>query len=119
MKTTLCFLAAISLLFAGCSFTANNQAVAKLYQQMSPEWLKANIIVGKTTPSEVEAFFGRPFLKTSSAGTGLGAAFMPDAMWTYSVRFSNTESSGRETKSIVFSFKNGTVSDYQVSSVSI
>jgi hypothetical protein len=119
MKNLFCVLAATALL-CGCSgmFEANNRAVAQLSQQMSPEWLKANIVIGKTTPQEVLGFFGKPMLKNASSGTGMVAAFMPDEMWTYSVRFSSTASPDRETKTIVFSFKNGTVSNYNVSSMS-
>lgn len=119
MKNTVCLLAA-AVLLCGCAgmFEANNRAVAQLSQQMSPEWLKANIVIGKTTPAEVLNFFGKPMIKNASAGSGFGAAFMPDEMWTYSVRFSSTVSPDRETKTIVFSFKNGTVSNYNVSSMS-
>jgi hypothetical protein len=108
-----------AVMLSGCAsyWEANNKAVAQLYKQMSPEWLKANIVTGKTTPAEVTALFGQPVFKHSSAGTGFVAAFMPDERWTYSVRFTSSETTARETKSIVFSFKNGTVSDYNVSSM--
>jgi hypothetical protein len=121
MKNILCTIAAAALL-CGCAgmFEANNQAVAKLNAQMSPEWLKANIVIGKTTKEEVQGFFGEPMFKNASSGSGAGAAFMPDEMWTYSVRFSSADMHGSAhwSKAIVFSFKNGTVSDYNVSSTS-
>lgn len=123
MKFTVLICLAV-VIFCGCSpFAENNKRVEQLNQQMTTPWLKEHIIVGKTTPEEVRAFFGNPLYQTASAGAGISSAFMPDEIWTYSVRFSEAQNSwsggsvSRWTKSIAFSFKNGTVSDYQISSV--
>lgn len=119
MKNLLCILAAATLL-CGCSgiFAENNKRVEQLNQQMSAEWLKAHVVVGKTTPDEIKAWFGQPVMKSASAGSGIGAALMPDEIWTYSVRFSEADKGGvsRWSKAIAFSFKDGTVSNYNVTS---
>jgi len=114
MKNFLCIILA-AVLLCGCSglFTEHHSAQAGAIDQMSPEWLKGNIIVGKTTPAEVRTFFGQPVIKDFSPAAGVDRARLPDAMWIYSLR--SKDSPGQGGKSIVFSFKNGTVSDYSVS----
>lgn len=122
MKTIISILSA--LLLCGCAATTerHNQAVFELDKRMSPEWLKDNVEIGKTTKDQVLQWFGKPLTRTTTATSGFAGAMMPDEMWTYAVRFSTIERKGlgfsddKWTRSLVFSFKDGVVSSYNTSS---
>ena len=91
--------------------------------KMSPEWIKDNIVIGKTTEQEVKAIYGKPLNETSMAGIGVQNNIMPDKLISYAVTFSERTNSlqgsyvsRRTTRSLVFSFKNNVVINYNTSS---
>jgi hypothetical protein len=120
MKSITAAFFTVSLLLCGCSgmFEQNNARVAAMDQEMSVDWLKSHVVIGKTTTDDILAWYGKPLMQSSSAGS----PFMPDEIWTYSVRFTkvtNSWSGGSTdywTKAIAFSFKNGVVINYNVTS---
>lgn len=89
-----------------------------LETKMSEDYLKKNIVIGKTTESEIRSIYGKPMFETGGAGHPM----MADRLWTYAVTFTewnqdvqNTRKR-RTTRSLVFSFKSGVVSSYNFSS---
>lgn len=118
MRTILLLMACI---LVGCETAEHAAAVRELDQRMSHEWLKANIITGKTTKAEIVHWFGQPFSKTSSSSSLLGF----DEMWTYSVRFSRLEEKLFNggvvywTRAVVFNFKEDVVVNFTASSTGL
>src|SRR5450432_3041403 len=106
----------VVMLVSGCSTTkyeAENNARLKLTSQMSPNWLKSNIVIGKTTQPEVHQFFGDPLLKNLSTGLSEDTNSVPLEMWTYQGAWDPKIK--QPLKFIVFSFTNDIVTDFRVS----
>jgi hypothetical protein len=111
----------LALIPSGCMQNQFNQMAAEaktLENKMSEDYLKKNIVIGKTTESEVRGIYGKPMFETGGAGHPM----MADRMWTYAATFTefnqdiqNTRKR-RTTRSLVFSFKNGVVASYNFSS---
>ena len=122
MKTTPFFAIALAMtcLLSGCMSTAESKAYDKavrgLEERMQPDWLKSNVIIGKTTKSEIMQWFGKPMIKNSMQMSGLAGAMMPDEIWTYSVKFTEVKSLNinvrpdRRIRTLAVSFKGDTVS---------
>jgi|LauGreDrversion4_2_1035121.scaffolds.fasta_scaffold253709_4 hypothetical protein len=122
MKTL--FLASTLLLgtlASGCMQDYLNQTdkeLKALETRMSEDYLKQNIVIGKTTEPEIRNLYGKPMFETGGSGNTL----MADRIWTYSVRFVEFNQGlelgvkRKTTRSLVFSFKNGVVSSYNFSS---
>jgi hypothetical protein len=105
-----------AVLVSGCTTTkyeAENNARLKLTSQMSPKWLKSNIVFGKTTQPQVHQFFGDPLLKNLSTGLSEDTNSVPLEMWTYQGAWDPKIK--QPLKFIVFSFTNDIVTDFRVS----
>jgi hypothetical protein len=115
MKKTTSLLMAAALL-SGCAtstFEADNNARVKLTRQMSPDWLKSNIVLDKTTQPEVHGFFGEPLFKNLSTGSSVDTNSVPLEMWTYQGAWDKKVN--QPCKFIVFSFTNDIIVGYHVS----
>ena len=115
MEKIICTLIVV-FVFCGCqtsTFEVENNARVKLTRQMSPNWLKSNIVSGKTTQPEVHKFFGDPMFKNLSTGSTLDTNSVPLEMWTYQGAWDKKVAQPR--KFIVFSFTNDIVSAYKIS----
>ena len=116
----------LSLFSSACmqkQFDESAKRIKDYELKMSPEWIKDNIVIGKTTEQEVKAIYGKPLNETSMAGIGVQNNIMPDKLISYAVTFSERTNSlqgsyvsRRTTRSLVFSFKNNVVINYNTSS---
>ena len=114
------------LISSGClqkQFDENAKVIKDYELKMSPEWVKENILIGKTTEQEVKTIYGKPLNETSMGGVGVQNKIMPDKLISYAVTFSERNNnlqgsyvSRRTTRSLVFSFKNNVVINYNTSS---
>jgi hypothetical protein len=115
MKNLICVLMAV-VLVSGCTTTtyeSENDARQKLTSQMTPQWLKSHIVVGKTTQPQVRQFFGDPLFKNLSLGSVEDTNAVPLEKWTYQGAWDKTIK--QPLKFVVFSFTNDIVSTYRVS----
>jgi hypothetical protein len=115
IKNLICILMAL-VLVSGCtttSYEAENNARQKLTSQMSPKWLKSNIVFGKTTQPQVQQFFGDPLFKNLSTGSSEDTNSVPLEMWTYQGAWDPKIE--QPVKFIVFSFTNDIVTNFRVS----
>ncbi len=116
----------LSLVSSACmqkQFDESARRIKDYELKMSPEWIKDNIVIGKTTEQEVKAIYGKPLNETSMAGISVQNNIMPDKLISYAVTFSERTNnlqgsyvSRRTTRSLVFSFKNNVVINYNTSS---
>ena len=116
----------LSLFSSACmqkQFDESAKRIKDYELKMSPEWVKENILIGKTTEQEVKTIYGKPLNETSMGGVGVQNNIMPDKLISYAVTFSERTNnlqgsyvSRRTTRSLVFSFKNNVVINYNTSS---
>lgn len=114
-----------SIVLSGClqhQFDESAKRIKDYELKMNPEWVKNNIVIGKTTEQEVKSIYGKPMNETSMAGIGVQNNIMPDKIITYAVTFSERTNnwqgsyvSRRTTRSLVFSLKNNIVINYTTS----
>jgi len=118
-----CVVVLLTIYGSGCQTQEQYQATKQLEERMTPEWVKANLKVGETTTDEVLRLYGRPATRTSMASSGLAGNMMPDEMWTYAIKF--TESDGKfhwdpgtgirsNVRVMSLSFKNGKLMNFTV-----
>ena len=116
----------LSLFSSACmqkQFDESAKRIKDYELKMSPEWIKDNIVIGKTTEQEVKAIYGKPLNETSMSGIGVQNNIMPDKLISYAVTFSERNNnwqgsyvSRKTTRSLVFSLKNNIVINYTTSS---
>ena len=116
----------LSLVSSACmqkQFDESAKRIKDYELKMSPEWIKENILIGKTTEQEIKAIYGKPLNETSMGGVSVQNNIMPDKLISYAVTFSERTNnlqgsyvSRRTTRSLVFSFKNNVVINYNASS---
>lgn len=116
----------LSLISNGCmqkKFDENAKYIKEYETRMTPEWIKENIIIGKTTEPEIKSYYGKPLNETSMAGVAVQNNLMPDKIITYALTFTYRTNniqgsyvSRRTSRSLVFSLKNNIVINYTTSS---
>jgi hypothetical protein len=115
MKYLICPLTA-ALLVSGCAtsnYEKDNNLKLAVTRKMSPKWLNAHIVPGKTTRPAVHQLFGDPLFKNPIVGSSEDTNSAPLVMWTYQGGWDKKIK--QPVKFIVFSFTNDIVSAYTVS----
>lgn len=112
-------------LLIGClqnQFDNDSNRIKDYEIKMTADWIKDNIVIGKTTEQEIKTIYGKPLNETSMAGVGVKNNLMPDKIITYAVTFSERTNnwqgsyvSRRTTRSVAFSLKNNLVINYTTS----